>query len=176
MSFMDIGTLTARKADTLVYTQAEVNDIISRFSSNSLDFDTDKNAVTQRLEFLCKKEISLQLHSDTLIEYLKVKRVPRGLRLGIKPTLCKEDPAYCKNWEKILNKCSLDLMTLTVEGIQTKLTKLRADISDTKQKLQATHREVEVTDIETQLRDTIARHRTDLLKVKIDKFKRDTYD
>ncbi|XP_041418713.1 uncharacterized protein LOC121393672 [Xenopus laevis] len=176
MSFTDIGTLTARKADSLAYTQAEVNDIISKFSSNSFDLDTDKNALMQRLEFLYKKEISLQLHSDTLIEYLKVKRIPRGLRLGIKPTLCKEDTTHCKNWEKILNKCSLDLMTLTVEGVQTKLMKLRVDINVVKQKLQAALNEGEMNNFETQLRDMTAKHKSDLLKVKMDKFKRDTID
>ncbi|OCT55748.1 hypothetical protein XELAEV_18004376mg [Xenopus laevis] len=176
MSFTDIGTLTTRKADTLVYTQAEVNDIISRFSSNLVNFETDKNALTQRLEFLTKKETSLQLHSDTLIEYLKVKRIPRGLRLGIKPTLCKEDPAFCRNWDRILNKCSLDLMTLTVEGIQSKLSKLRIDISNIKQKLQSSYSDVNLDELDVKLRDTVDKHRVELLKVKLDKFRRDTVD
>ncbi|XP_041429831.1 uncharacterized protein LOC121397286 [Xenopus laevis] len=176
MSFTDIGTLTTRKADTLVYTQAEVNDIISRFSSNLVNFETDKNALTQRLEFLTKKETGLQLHSDTLIEYLKVKRIPRGLRLGIKPTLCKEDPAFCRNWDRILNKCSLDLMTLTVEGIQSKLSKLRIDISNIKQKLQSSYSDVNLDELDVKLRDTIDKHWIELLKVKLDKFRRDTVD
>ncbi|OCT93051.1 hypothetical protein XELAEV_18016118mg [Xenopus laevis] len=168
MSFADIGSLTTRKADTLAYTQAEVNDIISRFSTNLVNFETDKSAQIQRLEFLSKMELSLQLHSDTLIEFLKVKR--------IRPTLCEEDYMHCKNWEKILNKCSLDLMALTIEGIQTKLSKLRSDITELKQNIQATYREAEFDDLLVKLKDTVDKHQSDLCKVKLDKLKRDTID
>ncbi|OCT64523.1 hypothetical protein XELAEV_18045622mg [Xenopus laevis] len=122
------------------------------------------------------QETSLQLHSDTLIEYLKVKRIPRGLRLGIKPTLCKEDPAYCRNWDKILNKCSLDLMTLTVEGVQSKLSKLRIDISSIKQKLQSSYSDINLDELDAKLRDTVDKHRVEILKVKLDKLRRDTID
>ncbi|OCT74316.1 hypothetical protein XELAEV_18033281mg [Xenopus laevis] len=176
MSFLDIGTLTARKADTLAYTQAEVNDIIAKYSSNSINFASDNSALTQRLEFLSKKEVNLQLHSDTLIEYLKVKRIPRGLRLGIKPTICKEDQSFCKNWDRILNKCSLDLMTLTIEGIQVKLSKLRSDIIEVNQKLQSISGEVNLPELKEKLIDTLDKYKSDLLKIKLDKFKRDTVD
>ncbi|CAH2315507.1 Hypothetical predicted protein, partial [Pelobates cultripes] len=57
----------------------------------------------------------------TLVEYLRVKRIPRGMRLGIKPSFCQHKPKFEENWHKILNKCSLDLIALTIEAVSEKL-------------------------------------------------------
>ncbi|XP_044133459.1 alcohol dehydrogenase 1-like [Bufo gargarizans] len=86
-----------------------------------------------------KKLIATELHCTTLAEYFKQKKIPRGLRVHLRPTLFPNNNEYCNKFESIINKCSLDIIVLSIEFLQK-------SIIDSKEKLTA---------IETQLVSTI---------------------
>ncbi|OCT56066.1 hypothetical protein XELAEV_18002718mg [Xenopus laevis] len=78
--------------------------------------DLDKTRITEAVcgstEFLNMKDCK------TLAEYMKVNRIPRGLRVCLCPTLFASDKEFCKRWEAIINKCSSDQMLATMEHLQ----------------------------------------------------------
>lgn len=108
MSFADLYSLTSKIADTLVYRQAEIDHIVEQFGQQESPFTADTAYIQQQLELNSKKIIEYTLHSVTLVEYLKVKRILRGLKLDICPTFFCNNKAFCDNWFKMLNHCSLE--------------------------------------------------------------------
>ncbi|CAH2301073.1 Hypothetical predicted protein [Pelobates cultripes] len=176
MSFQDIGDISDRRAETRVYTQAEVDAIIARYSVKQSVFVTDQTTLYRRVEYLENKLVNYQLHSETLVEYLRVKRIPRGLRLNIRPNFCKACKDFCVNWYKILNKCSLDLIALTVEGLQQDLVEIEGLLSDTKKKLFETGEKAVIEDKLVAISSRLPKHREEVLERKLDKFRRDTVD
>ncbi|CAH2219324.1 Hypothetical predicted protein [Pelobates cultripes] len=176
MSFADIGGISDKRAETRVYTQAEVDAIIAKYSTQESVFVTDQTSLYRRIEYLEKKLINYQLHSETLVEYLRVKRIPRGLRLNIRPSFCKSNQEFCRNWYKVLNKCSLDLITLTVEGLQQELSEFEKLLSDTKQKLAEGQDKAVVEGKLAAISVKLPKYREEILERKLDKFRRDTVD
>lgn len=142
MSFADINSITQQQAEVLAFSQTEVDNLISQCSRTDSPFLSDYSVLKKQFEATSRKKIQYQLHSDTLIEYLKAKRIPRGLRLSIRPTFCQNDPNFLIDWERILNKCSLDLITLTIKGIQTELTKLEQSLVTQKNKLESSPKDL----------------------------------
>lgn len=68
------------------------------------------------LKKLQEKETRLFLHAVTLSDYLRSKRIPRGLRMNKYPMLSKDNDRWCE----ILNKCSFDLMALTIQEVSAR--------------------------------------------------------
>lgn len=112
---------------------------------------------TRDLERVSKKLVAHELHSATLAEYYRTNKIPRGLRSNLQPTLFKEKEDYRKKFEQILNKCSFDLMVLTIEFLEN-------SIKETKE---------ELTSIETQLSTSLNTEEWTTLKQKTDKFLND---
>lgn len=176
MSFADLNTLTDRHADTFCYTQTEIDAIISQYNDPENPFDKDDTLLKRHFESLRKKAVQYTLHSTTLVEYLKTKRIPRGLRLNIRPSFCRDDKEFCNRWYQILNKCSLDLMTLTVKGIQGQLEGLNKTILETQRKLET---QIPITDFQKYLETVTAsvdQYRRDTLTIKLKKYRRDLID
>ncbi|XP_044132110.1 uncharacterized protein LOC122924765 [Bufo gargarizans] len=92
-----------------------------------------------------KRLIGWELHCSTLTEYYKNKWIPRGLRSHLRPTLFSEKKEFCERFESILNKCSLDLILLTIEELQTSIGKLALQIKTTEDQLTSTTPEEEIT-------------------------------
>lgn len=85
---------------------------------------------TQDYEQASKRLIAHDLHCTTLAEYFRLNRNPRGLRSHLQPTLLKENYDFCQRFESILNKCSLDLMVLTIEFLQKSIQDTKTDYCD----------------------------------------------
>lgn len=71
----------------------------------------------------------------TLAEYYRSQLIPRGLRVHIVPTLFAQDEEYRKRFTQIINKCSFDLITLTVEFLQKERITITQEITDLEKQL-----------------------------------------
>ncbi|CAJ0948250.1 unnamed protein product, partial [Ranitomeya imitator] len=153
--------------NTLSYGQAEANEIISNVKIPGEFLHTPAEEIRSRdWERELRKKTALELHYVTLAEYHKVKRIPRGLRVSLRPTLFQDKPDYCLKFEGILNKCSMDVILLTIEYLQKEKSfiifffLLYPVISEM-------DKQIEV--IQQQLSSTVASDKFDSLKQKIDK-------
>lgn len=118
------------------FTEEDYNRIIlqdSLFNSN-LTHDMASTSIKQ-LQKLEERETRLFLHAVTLCDYMRAKRIPRGLRVNKGPIIGKEKTTFCDQWTAILNKCSFDLMALTIQEVSTTLAIVREEISEVKTKL-----------------------------------------
>ncbi|CAJ0958461.1 unnamed protein product [Ranitomeya imitator] len=106
--------------------------------------------------------VSLELHSITIAEYIKTQRIPRGLRVSLRPTLFHDNSEFCSKFEQILNKCSMDLMALTLDHLNKEI-KVSQD---------------KVSNVETQLKDSLSKDEFDTIKNRtkenVDNFKKET--
>lgn len=177
MSLSDIAGLTERRAETLTYSEEEAALIISSIKGNVKFLGTKKPQQSlKQLEYMLRKEVNLQLHALTLGEYYKEKRIPRGLRILLRPTLCQNTVGFEEKWRKILNKCSLDLILLTITELQNSIESTSQEIEEIKGHLS---KELEITTWTKSLEEinnTIAKHRAEIEAKKVRKFKRDTLD
>ncbi|CAJ0933463.1 unnamed protein product [Ranitomeya imitator] len=128
------------------------------------------------LERELRSLVNLELHCATLTEYLRVQRIPRGLRVPLRPTLFRDSPEFCVKFEHILNKCSLDLITLTVEHLQRALSNNSEKIKSIEAQLSTTGTPEELTSLKTEIQDRINRHKRDIETIKRNKFARDAED
>ncbi|XP_041417807.1 uncharacterized protein LOC121393411 [Xenopus laevis] len=174
MSFADIAKTTDKIAEVLSFSEQDRNQIVNDIKSFSLPDLASPGDVNRQLNSLMRRECNLKCHATALVEYLKVKRIPRGLRVPLAPILCKNDSVYKKEWNMILNRCSLDLMALTIRHLQTALQQVQQQITLTEQELRKNHREMEST--LSEIRAEIAQYERELMLNKIRKFKRDTDD
>lgn len=75
-----------------------------------------------------KKLLGYELHHFFLVEYQKAKRVPRALRINLRPTWFSTDKAFCAEFEGLLKKCSMDLMDLTMKQLLKEIKKCKEEI------------------------------------------------
>ncbi|CAJ0937917.1 unnamed protein product [Ranitomeya imitator] len=87
-----------------------------------------------------------------------------------------EDKDYCTKFEHILNKCSADLMTLTLSYLQKNLDTVNAQISAIENQLTSTMPQEEFQELKTKNHEMLRLHRSELEKKKRSKFLRDTED
>ena len=123
-----------------------------------------------------KRVARLQLHSGTLTEYCRSKRIPRGLRIQKAPTAFVDDKDFTSNWCAILNKCSLDLMILLIQTSNAHITQLKADLHT---QITAVKDKTSPEDFQSQttiIQDTINKLREDTKAYKYKKFVRDIND
>ncbi|CAH2320307.1 Hypothetical predicted protein [Pelobates cultripes] len=162
---------------TFAYTEGDINHITSALRG-AKEFLTNESerGIAHKLERDLKRKISWELHVNTLGEYLRQKRIPRGLRVRLHPTLCRDNAEHRAIWYKILNKCSVDLMVLTIESLQKELTKLIKEIAATEQELAAV---TALTDLETlkkQIEDKLKEYQRETEEFKKKKIHRDELD
>ncbi|XP_073437750.1 uncharacterized protein [Dendrobates tinctorius] len=162
---------------TFSYNQEETNAILSKLSFSS-DFlkVPPKETRGKDLERELRHQTNLELHCATLSEYLRVQRIPRGLRVPLRPTLFSDSIDFCQKFEQILNKCSFDLMTLTVEHLQTSINKSRDSIKNIESQLASSSTSEELTTLKDKLKGIIDQHKRDTEQRKRIKFQRDTED
>lgn len=120
--------------------------------------------------------IRLLWHSIMLSEYWRVKRIPRGLRLKKTPSFGQDDPEFMQKWEKILNKCSLDLMLLVIEKTTAEREKTSASIKQTEAQLKAQTDADTFSTISDQINASLKTFQAELQNYKIEKYERDTKD
>ncbi|KAE8593954.1 hypothetical protein XENTR_v10019384 [Xenopus tropicalis] len=125
---------------------------------------------------LQKKELRLSLHHATLGQYIKAKRIPRGLRSGLSPNLCADDPILLQGWEEISNKYSLELMSLTTERLQAKLVSVKENITKLKKDLATQCNKADFSRLLTEHNEILNKLRQSIISRKLKKFERDTRD
>ncbi|XP_044148696.1 uncharacterized protein LOC122937743 [Bufo gargarizans] len=164
-------------SDTLSYQDDEISSILSKVTLTSDFLQTPSSEFKARdLERESRKLLSFELHSVTMAEYLKVKRIPRGLRIRTRPTFFKDNRDYCSKFEQILNKCSFDIMTLTLSFLQQAILDTKELIKSTEEQLQAILSQEDYDKLLEKLRSHLATQRKEIEDTKRNKFRRDTED
>ncbi|OCT55765.1 hypothetical protein XELAEV_18004247mg, partial [Xenopus laevis] len=125
---------------------------------------------------LTKKVQTTYLVKKYLAEYYRLKRIPRGLRVHLQPTLFSDNLEYCKKFEGILNKCSLDIITLTIEQIQKELLTVSEQVSTLETQITQISSQEEWAETKSQIESISERFRLELETRKRDKFLRDAED
>ncbi|CAJ0928794.1 unnamed protein product [Ranitomeya imitator] len=138
--YLDAPT-ESMSTETYVYDDATGSTILSKIKTKT-DFLhlPSKDAKSRDWEKERKRLIGYDLHCATLGEYHRQGKIPRGLRCNLRPTLFSENEKYCATFQKILNKCSFDIILLTIEYLQEA-------IKTTEEKIES---------IETQLTSTLS--------------------
>lgn len=88
--------IQVENTETYSYTKEDARWITANIEG-TCDFLTipTQEVNTKDLIKLQKKETALELHAITLFEYYLAKRIPRGLRYNLRPTLFANDREYC---------------------------------------------------------------------------------
>ncbi|XP_041419680.1 uncharacterized protein LOC121393902 [Xenopus laevis] len=162
---------------TFAYSEIEANRIIQQNKGNSsfLQVSTD-TTLLREIEREKRKWIGLDLHAITLTEYYKVGRIPRGLRVNLRPTIFKENKDFSQKYERIINKCSFDIILLNIEFLQHEILESSKHIEAMSDKLR------ECSPIETyraqlrQMEENLDKHRREIEERKRSKFRRDESD
>ncbi|XP_071972392.1 uncharacterized protein [Engystomops pustulosus] len=163
--------------NTFFYTEEVASQIIDQVTLTSQFLQIPSTELkTREFEKEYRKFTSLKLHCATLTEYYKVERIPRGLRSHLYPTLFKDDPEFCKKFENILNKCSFDLILLTVETLQKKIAESSTNLKSIEQQLSTSLSPEEWSKLREKVDRTISEFRLDTENKKRQKFLRDTED
>ncbi|CAJ0937340.1 unnamed protein product [Ranitomeya imitator] len=164
-------------SETFSFNATEAAEILSKVTAPSDFLQIPAKELKNRdLERESRRAVSLELHIITIAEYLRVQRIPRGLRVPLQPTFFREDKDYCTKFEHILNKCSADLMTLTLSYLQKNLEMVNAQINAIESQLTSTLPQEEFQELKTKNQELLRSHRLELEKRKRSKFLRDTED
>ncbi|CAJ0931627.1 unnamed protein product [Ranitomeya imitator] len=123
-----------------------------------------------------KKLISYDLHCATLGEYHRQARIPRGLRCNLRPTLFSDNEKYCTTFQKILNKCSFDIILLTIEYLQEAIKSTEEKIESIETQLTATLNSTELSTLKNKIDASLVSYQRSLEERKRTKFQRDTED
>ncbi|CAJ0935756.1 unnamed protein product [Ranitomeya imitator] len=163
--------------DTFAYDLATSSTILSQVTGSNEFLRTPVHELrTRDFERESRRLISYDLHSTTLAEYHKQSKIPRGLRCNLHPTLFSDNPEYCEKYKKILNKCSLDIIVLTVEYLQKAIAETKQNIQTIETQLTATLSSAEWTTLKEKTEKALAEHRKNLQERKRQKFQRDSED
>ncbi|XP_041430618.1 uncharacterized protein LOC121397630 [Xenopus laevis] len=130
----------------------------------------------KQLLFKQKKELNIHMHITALAQYVKSKRIPRGLRLSIQPNLCTEDPVLIQRWQEICNKCSIDLMVLTIERLQEKASSVGLEVSALKEQVIAAKGSAQADAVFSEQGELLRKHREAVSARKARKYERDALD
>lgn len=175
----EAGEPTIQSYKTFRLSEQDRESILSQVSGTNTVIRSDNsssNAVAERLETLRRRDLTLSLHQSTLVDYIKVNRIPRGLRSNLTPNLLTDDHEFITNWYGICNQSSQDLMYLMVKHLERKVQQVRSEIADTEQELLSTYTPERCGEINRSIEITIQRLKESILKVKTKKFDRDTRD
>ncbi|XP_077117122.1 uncharacterized protein LOC143773609 [Ranitomeya variabilis] len=163
--------------DTFAYDIATSSNILSQVTSSAEFLKIPATDLrTRDYEKTKRKLVSYDLHCITLAEYHRQSKIPRGLRSHLRPTLFADNQEYCDKYQKILNKCSLDIIVLTVEYLQKEISEIRKNIQAIESQLAATLPSAEWSTLKEKTDKIITEHQKNLQDRKRQKFQRDNDD
>ncbi|CAJ0955405.1 unnamed protein product [Ranitomeya imitator] len=159
------------------YSETEVANIVSQVTACSDFLQVSGSEFKSRdLERETRHLVSLELHSITIAEYLKTQRIPRGLRVSLRPTLFHDNSEFCSKFEQILNKCSVDLMTLTLDHLNKEIKNCQEKVSSIEIQLKDSLPKEEFDSVKTRTKENVDNFKKETEKRKRQKFIRDTQD
>ncbi|CAH2272931.1 Hypothetical predicted protein, partial [Pelobates cultripes] len=123
-----------------------------------------------------KKLLGYELHHYFLIEYQRLNRIPRALRINLRPAWFSTDKEFCAEFEGILKKCSLKLMALTMEQLVKEIEKCRAEIIRQEEALVKIFTADEWKSLKEKSEDQLNILRLEIGSKKLRKFMRDDED
>ncbi|XP_041424742.1 uncharacterized protein LOC121395395 [Xenopus laevis] len=91
--------------------------------------DTNMHTMLKKFQKLSIKELKLWWEISTLQNYLKVGRVPRGLRIKKFPAFEIQDKGLMDDWYGVLTDCSLKLMKILIDKYQQEQERLGQEIT-----------------------------------------------
>lgn len=164
-------------AESFVYDDTTAGNIISKvkFSSEFLHVPTNEFK-SRDYERIWRKQVSNELHCSTLAEYYKSNRIPRGLRSNLRPTLFSDNPDFCTKFEGIINKCSFDIILLTIEFLQKALEENTDKIKAIEEQITASLSSEEWLKLKDKVAKTTEEFKKNTEIVKRQKFVRDAED
>lgn len=119
----------------------------------------------------------MHLHTVTRSDYVRQGIIPRGLRWQKEPSLGQRTDDFCERWCAILNKCSIDLMTLIVDQLKKDFSEMDNTIKDKRTALQIAVNDDgifnELMKTNQALQDKLS---TEIKELKIKKFNQDKKD
>ncbi|CAJ0921450.1 unnamed protein product [Ranitomeya imitator] len=178
IKFLEYLALTGlMSSETYVYDDATGSTILSKIRSN-MDFlhIPSKDIKTRDWDKERKRLISFDLHCATLGEYNRQGKIPRGLRCNLRPTLFADNEKYCTTFPKILNKCSFEIILLTIEYLQEAIKTTEEKITSIETQLTTTLSNTEFSTLKGKVDSILSTHQKTLEERKITKFQRDTED
>lgn len=113
-------------------TDSRIMLVHSFFSNSSATNMEDTETLKRMLSKLLAKETRLYLHTVSLSDYLRKRRIPRRLRLQKEHMVGNDNEALCEKRCEIMNNCSFDLMALSIQKLSEQLKKTRAEIEQFK--------------------------------------------
>ncbi|CAJ0918936.1 unnamed protein product [Ranitomeya imitator] len=159
------------------YNESEIAEIVSQVMTSGDFLQISASEFKSRdLERETRHLVGLELHSITIAEYIKTQRIPRGLRVSLRPTLFQDNPEFCQKFELILNKCSLDLMALTLDNLNKEIKNCQDKVSSIETQLKDSLPKEEFEAIKTCTKDNVDSFKKDTEQRKRQKFIRDTQD
>ncbi|XP_044156754.1 uncharacterized protein LOC122943231 [Bufo gargarizans] len=177
LSLTEWCTCITMASGTLSYQQEEISEILSQVQLSGNFLQTPPSEFKARdLERESRRLLNYELHSVTIAEYLKVQRIPRGLRIRTRPTFFKENQEFCEKFEQILNKCSFDLMTLTLSYLHNAISTTKTEIHTIEEQLQDIITPEDYNQLKEKITTSLAQQRKEVETTKRNKFFRDTED
>ena len=126
-------TMEPNASKTLKFTQEHYSRIILKDSLFSSITEVNVGISRNTLEKLQDRETRLFLHAVTLSDYIRVKIIPRSLKIDKGPIIGKDNDTFWDRCYEILNKCSYDLIALTIQEVSTNLAQVCVEMSYVKQ-------------------------------------------
>ncbi|XP_029555187.1 uncharacterized protein LOC115153739 [Salmo trutta] len=172
-SFLDTGHRP--KQDYFEYSLKERDQII--VSESLFDMPGGNSDLSKELLHLSKRQTRTHLHIVTLSDYVRQGIIPRGLGWQKEPSLGQRTDDFCERWCAILNKCSIDLMTLIVDQLKKDFSEMDNTIKDKRTALQIAVNDDgifnELMKTNQALQDKLS---TEIKELKIKKFNQDKKD
>lgn len=159
-----------------MFTEADKTRILKNFPSMVSDFDVNNPMSFQEVLNIRRKITRLELHAMMLSDYVKLERIPRGLRVQKAPAMFLDDTSFCEKWVAILNKCSADLMLLLIEKSSETIENLKTDLENSLTTLQAKYTKEEFDSKLKETEDAINAFMAKTKDLKMRKFDRDAKD
>lgn len=165
--------------DVLSFTQDHIQNL-TKEKTQFVQF-TSTEEVSQEITWdallkLQKKKIKMELHRFSLIEYINRQQIHRGLRVYKEPRKPAMAVTFIEQWNRILNKCLLDLMVLIIDSVRIDLDKLSEEVKTTEATLQSVMSEGAYKAKLEELEKQLQLYHQDVMAIKIKKLKRDHTD
>ncbi|OCT76223.1 hypothetical protein XELAEV_18031425mg [Xenopus laevis] len=138
--------------------------------------DISMQSLFKQLQKVSIKEIKLWWEITTLQNYIKIKRVPRGLRIKKFPAFEVQDKDLMTEWYEALTDSSLKLMGILVTKYQTQQGRLEVEISQLEVTLNAYKDTPDYDKMNKRIVDDLSILERKIMDTKQKKFLRDKAD